>query len=47
MVEPTPAALLGVTIGATRTSSPYMYYERVPISVGIEVAVPHLSPAWW
>jgi hypothetical protein len=22
-------------------------FERVPVSVDFEVAVPHLSPAWW
>jgi hypothetical protein len=33
-----PSAL---TVGSDGTP------ERVPIFVGIEVAVPHLSPAWW
>jgi hypothetical protein len=31
----------------SKLSTPAPPAERVPIFVGFEVAVPHLSPAWW
>jgi hypothetical protein len=43
--KPAVAAKTPASSASARRGRPFN--ERVPVSVDFEVAVPHLSPAWW